>query len=85
MVPRPGRELGTGTLEDVIESYHVAIRKCIQPFERFVVDLTGGYDSRLVVGLLLQVLQPFDVTVTGVQSHPDVWCATKLANALGLN
>ena len=84
MVPRPGRELGTGTLEDVIESYHGAIRKCIQPYERLVVDLTGGYDSRLVVGLLLQVLQPFDVTVTGVPSHPDVGCATKLAKSLGL-
>ena len=85
MVPRPGRELGKGTLEDIVESYHVAIRKCIKPFDRIVADLTGGYDSRLVVGLLRQVLPPFDVTVTGVSSHPDVWCASKLANALGLN
>ena len=85
MVPRPGREYGTGTLEDVVESYHVAINKCVKPFNRLVVDLTGGYDSRLAVGLLMQVLKPFDVTVSGVPSHPDVWCATKLSKALGLN
>jgi hypothetical protein len=48
-------------------------------------DLTGGLDSRLVVGFLLERGHRFPVTVTGGGGDPDVRCATRLARALGID
>jgi hypothetical protein len=84
MVPRPGRVPGHSCLDDVVEAYHSAITRSLQGYERLIVDLTGGYDSRLLVGFLIQSGRQFDVTVSGASMHPDVRCAGKLAKSLGL-
>lgn len=52
---------------------------------RFLPDLTGGMDSRLVAGFQLGAGLAFDVTVTGDPGEPDARVAGDLARRLGLN
>ncbi len=65
-----------------------ALRSCLDAFApasaRLLPDLTGGLDSRLVVGLLHGLGRSFDVTVTGDAGHADVRIAAELARRLGL-
>ncbi|MGQ0615359.1 MAG: hypothetical protein ACT4PV_16635 [Planctomycetaceae bacterium] len=51
---------------------------------RPLCDLTGGYDSRLVLGLLLAAGVRPEVTVSGPPTSGDVRVARNLAAALGL-
>jgi hypothetical protein len=61
-------------------------------FERFAqtlrgetvsVDLTGGFDSRLLAALLHQAGLNFEVSMTGTEAHKDVRLARKVARTLG--
>ena len=49
-----------------------------------VSDLTGGYDSRLLLSALLASKQPFTTTVTGQADDPDVRVAADIAQRFGL-
>ncbi len=49
-----------------------------------VSDLTGGYDSRLLLAGLLEAKHPFETTVSGNEGHPDVVVAGRLAREFGL-
>ena len=70
--------------EELLEVLEDSVRVLIHPYRRPLSDLTGGHDSRLVVGLLLRLRCPFSVTVSGPPSHPDVRVATGVAKRLGL-
>ncbi len=70
------------TIADVAAACRAAVREW--GVERPLPDLTGGLDSRLVVGLLLDAGHRFDVTVTGDADEPDVRVAATLARRLGL-
>ncbi len=77
----PGRgatpEEVRGTLTRLVGSFH-------DGNSRPLCDLTGGYDSRLVLGLLLAAGVRPDVTVSGPPDSGDVRVARRLADALGL-
>jgi len=51
--------------------------------ERCSLDLTGGVDSRFVAALLAHFGLDFEVTVSGVDDHPDVVISRQLADILG--
>ncbi|MHB1360720.1 MAG: asparagine synthase-related protein [Rhodocyclaceae bacterium] len=78
-------------LEEAVEQTHhglVAVLKalpnsvdCGQPL---ISDLTGGYDSRLLLTGLLDAQRPFHTTVSGSADHPDVTVAARIAAELKL-
>lgn len=70
------------TIGEVAAACRAAVREW--GVERPLPDLTGGLDSRLVVGLLLDAGCRFDVTVTGDAGDADVRIAAALARRLGL-
>lgn len=49
----------------------------------FACDLTAGLDSRLVVGAAAEREAPLSVTVNGDGDHPDVACASRIADHFG--
>ncbi len=49
-----------------------------------ISDLTGGYDSRLLLAGLLDAQRPFHTTVSGSADHPDVTVAARIAAELDL-
>jgi hypothetical protein len=80
--PRARGAAATGA--DLAEACRAAIREWLPGGARPLPDLTGGLDSRLVLGFLLETGLPFDVTVTGDPGDPDVRVAAALARKLGL-
>lgn len=54
-------------------------------YQPVMADLTGGYDSRLLLLGLLESGVRFDNTVAGASNSPDVITAKKIAHRLGLN
>ena len=84
MVPRPGRMPGQSSLDDVIAAYHSSLTRSLGGYQRIVVDLTGGYDTRLLVGFLHRFGYQFDATVSGKPTHRDVSCAQKLSDSIGI-
>jgi hypothetical protein len=70
--------------ERVLEAYDGSCRRLLAAFPRPLVDLTGGLDSRLVVGLLARAGGEFDVTVSGREDEAEVRVARALARRLGL-
>lgn len=53
-------------------------------FPRPLFDLTGGLDSRSVVGAAVAGRVPFETTVNGPDDSPDVLAAAEVARYLGL-
>lgn len=49
-----------------------------------VSDLTGGYDSRLLMAGLLSAGVSFETTVTGLENHQDVLVAERIAKEFGI-
>ncbi len=54
-------------------------------FDRPVMDLTGGFDSRAILGAVLRSGQSFETVVNGVDDLPDVLVANRIAAEFGLN
>jgi hypothetical protein len=50
----------------------------------FILDLTGGYDSRANLGFALRRLKSFETTVSGLPQDEDVVLSSKLARRFGL-
>ena len=81
----PDGPLGTGDrIEALVEACRRACTDALRLSERPLADLTGGLDSRLVLGLLLAEGRSLDVTVTGPDQSPDVRVAKSIAGRLGL-
>lgn len=53
-------------------------------YERPLLDLTGGYDSRAVVAAMTSVSSDFTTVVNGSDDNPDVKVANRIAEAHGL-
>lgn len=66
------------------DSVLAGARKIQGLFPKTVVDLTGGYDSRLGVAAFLSAGVKFQTAVAGEPSHPDVLISQALANRVGL-
>ena len=75
-------------LEDAAEATYGALVSVVQalPVTRLppVSDLTGGYDSRLLLAGLLKSGRTYETTVSGPEGHPDVEVAALIAHTLGL-
>jgi asparagine synthase (glutamine-hydrolysing) len=72
------------TAAEVGAACRAAVAEWLPRGARPLPDLTGGLDSRLVVGFLREAGLPFEVTVTGSEDDPDVRVAVALARKLGL-
>jgi hypothetical protein len=76
-------------LEEAVEQTHhglVEVLKALPDGDQpLISDLTGGYDSRLLLAGLLDAGRPFRTTVSGSTSdHPDVVVAGRIASEFGL-
>ena len=75
-------------LEQAVEQTHfglVEVLKALPDMDQpLIPDLTGGYDSRLLLSGLLAAQRPFHTTVSGCADHPDVTVAAHIAAALKL-
>ncbi len=82
----PPREPGpSASVADLADACREAVFEWFDRGTRFLPDLTGGMDSRLVAGFQLGAGLAFDVTVTGDPEEPDARVAGDLARRLGLN
>lgn len=76
-------------LEDAVEQTHhalVEVLKALPDTPRpMVSDLTGGYDSRMLLTGMLAANRPFHTTVSGGGEHPDVRVAARIAGQLKLD
>lgn len=59
-------------------------RKISGRYDRLVCDLTGGYDSRILVGAFLGAGASFSTTVSGASDSADVRVSSELAQLFGL-
>lgn len=77
------------TLEQAAESLasnlSMALKAVGERYQPVMADLTGGYDSRLLLLGLLDSGIKFDNTVAGASDSPDVLTARKIAQLLDLN
>jgi len=74
------------SLEAFAEALHDSTRNIIRQFERPVLDLTGGYDSRILLAAARTVTPerlPHTV-VAGDADHPDVTVAGNIAHQMAL-
>jgi hypothetical protein len=77
--------LGDARSVEALREAVVAAAKKIQGlFPRPVVDLTGGYDSRVGVAAFMSAGVPFQTAVAGAPTHPDVVISRALASRVGL-
>ena len=84
----PCGEPGSGGVADtadrLLAAYDATLERHLGGYQKLLPDLTGGVDSRLVVGFLMRAGRRFDVTVTGDRRDPDARSAARLAARLGL-
>ena len=78
---KPGDDIGAPPHADFVS--HFAEIAADFRDERCSLDLTGGVDSRLVAALLAHFGLDFEVTISGVDDHPDVVISRRLAAILG--
>jgi len=71
------------TVDALLESFARRLDRFLAPCDRPLADLTGGVDSRVVLGLLARGGHACDVTVSGDPDDGDVVVATRLARRLG--
>ena len=62
----------------------IALRWSAGIFRRPLFDLTGGLDSRAVVGAAVAAGLPIETTVNGPEDSPDVLAAAEVARYLGV-
>lgn len=82
VAPRTDRPRASAA--DVRDACTGTLVRLLKPFPRTRVDLTGGRDSRLVVGLMHRAGLEFEARVSGSDGDPDVLVARRLARHLGL-
>jgi asparagine synthase (glutamine-hydrolysing) len=83
-VPGPESATPDAGPDELFEACLAAVRERLTDRPRPLPDLTGGNDSRFIVGLLLAAGVDCDVTVTGDRGDPDVEATVALARQVGL-
>ncbi len=77
--------LGTEQAADAVLDGLTRIITALPESDRpLVSDLTGGYDSRLLLAGLLASGRRFETTVSGAADHPDVVVSKRIALELGI-
>ena len=77
------------TLKRPIQSFLPEFSSMIESLKkikgRICVDLTGGFDTRLVCAILNKFGLDFDTSISGMPDHPDIILSKKIAEILGKN
>lgn len=74
-----------GDVPSLAGALEEALRTVLSGFDRPVLDLTGGYDTRNILGTALRIgLRPRTLVV-GPPGHPDVIAANRIGRELGLD
>lgn len=73
-----------GDVQMLLEALDNAVKTICRSFPKPVSDLTGGYDTRGVVGALLHSGLDVDVITNGDDRHPDVVAASRISQTFGL-
>ncbi len=76
---------GDDAVNQLSEGLLRATQKVANVYSNPVCDLTGGYDSRLLVSAYLKSGSSFSTTVTGDSCSPDVQISKSIAGAFGLS
>jgi hypothetical protein len=71
-------------VEQVAAALEDSLKVVSRSFTRPLFDLTGGMDSRAVLGARLQLPGEFDTVVNGGESDPDVQVANRIAQEFRL-
>jgi asparagine synthase (glutamine-hydrolysing) len=79
----PGAFGGEKAVEQLGEKLISAAKRISRAYSHPVCDLTGGYDSRVVVAAFLSADVPFETTVTGGDDDADVVISKGLAKLIG--
>jgi len=74
-----------GDVPQLAEALREALRTVLATFPRPLFDLTGGYDTRNVLGTALRMGIRPSTLVVGPPDHADVVAANRLAGELGLD
>ena len=73
---------------DAADALHASLTRVLgalpESSRPLVSDLTGGYDSRLLLAGLLKAGIRFETTVSGKEAHPDVVVAGEIARKMGI-
>jgi hypothetical protein len=73
-----------GDVPRLAEALEEVIVDIDRNFARPVMDLTGGFDSRAILGAMLRAGRRFDTVVNGVEDLPDVVVSKRIAGEFGL-
>jgi asparagine synthase (glutamine-hydrolysing) len=69
---------------ELAEALRRAVDSVRQNFPRAVMDLTGGFDSRAILGAALQIGARFETVVNGTEENPDVIASKRIAHEFQL-
>ncbi|MBG0830444.1 hypothetical protein HS041_22035 [Planomonospora sp. ID67723] len=78
---RRGRKALIGEVADALLATVAPLREAGEPVN---LALTGGRDTRVLAALLHAAKVPFRATTNGLDDHPDVVLARRIAGALGV-
>ena len=73
-----------GDLTELASALRDAVTTISANFSHSVFDLTGGFDTRGLLGAALQTEHQFDFVVNGSANDPDVLASTRIARDFGL-
>lgn len=74
-----------GDAESLAGALEEVFRTLASNLPNAVLDLTGGFDSRALLGAMLKVGAGFSTTVCGSQADPDVVVSTEIARRFGVS
>lgn len=77
------RAVKKGTVPELALALEKAFLQCAQGSSRPVMDLTGGMDSRALLGVALRAGYPVETVVNGQAGDPDVVVANGIARQFG--
>jgi len=72
-------------IQSFLSEFSSMIESLKQIKGRICVDLTGGFDTRLVCTIFNKFGLDFDTSISGMPDHPDIILSKKIADILGKN